>query len=61
MSTVQKMVGILGFVVVLGMGIENAWAACPSAPTDYDCKCNAAETRWVCATWVSDRTPRGEL
>ena len=43
------MIGILGFVVVLGTGIENASADCPTFPTGFTCKCNAAETRWVCA------------
>ena len=51
MSRLQNMIGILGFVVVLGMGIEIASGQCPAAPTDYDCECNGDETRWFCAKW----------
>ena len=57
MSNIQRMIGILGFVVVLGTGIENASGQCPTPPAGYDCKCNAAETRWVCADWVQPGTP----
>ena len=57
MSNIQRMIGILGFVVVLGTGIENASADCPTFPTGFTCKCNAAETRWVCAKWDAPVPP----
>ena len=52
MSMIQKMVGILGFVVVLGTGIQNASAQCPTPPPGHDCKCNGDDTRWVCGDWA---------
>ena len=57
MSNSQKMIGILGFVVVLGTGIENALAACPTFPTGFTCECNPAETEWVCAKWGAPAPP----
>ena len=57
MSRLQKMIGILGFVVVLATGIENASADCPTPPSGFDCKCNGDDTRWVCADWAQPGTP----
>ena len=57
MSNIQKMMGILGFVVVLGTGIENASADCPTSPENYTCECNTAETRWVCAKFGAGGVP----
>ena len=57
MSRLQKMIGILGFVVVLGMGIENASGQCPTPPSGFDCKCNGDDTRWVCADWSQGAAP----
>ena len=57
MSNIQKMIGILGFVVVLGTGIENASAECPTPPTNHDCECNGDDTKWVCAKWDAPVPP----
>ncbi len=57
MSNIQKMIGILGFVVVLVTGIQNASADCPTFPTGFTCKCNGDDTRWVCAAWDAPGEP----
>ena len=58
MSRIEKMVGILGFVSVLGMGIENASGQCPDPPDEnHACECNTAETRWVCVTFAAPGAP----
>ena len=49
MSRLQTMIGILGFVFVLGTGIEEASADCPTFPTGFTCKCSVDDTKWVCA------------
>ncbi len=62
MSTIERMIGILGFMVVLGTGIENVSGQCPDPPDeDHDCKCNTAETRWVCATFDAPGAPEEDL
>ena len=57
MSTVQKMIGIAGFVFVLALGVEDASGGCPEYPEGFTCECNAAFTEWVCADWAAPGTP----
>ncbi len=57
MSTAQRMIGIAGFVFVLGLGVAEASGDCPEYPDGFTCECNDDDTEWVCAKWAAPGAP----
>ncbi len=57
-TLVRQVVGILAVTALAVTVGHEAMAACPTPPTNHDCKCNGDDSAWVCASWGTAGTPQ---